>query len=109
MPVLRERVAWSRPRKPRGPELTPDEAAHVKAAIAFLRVRLGGWRALAEAAGLKTATVQYAAKPKGGVSAGVALRVARAAHVPMESLLSGAFPPPGMCAVCGHVRAEGDR
>ena len=70
MTVLRERVAWSRPRARRGPDLSPEEASHVRAAIAFLAVRLGGWQALAEAAGVKLATLRYAAKARGGVSAG---------------------------------------
>ena len=102
MPVLRERVAWSRPRARRGPDLSPEEASHVRAAIAFLAVRLGGWQALAEAAGVKLATLRYAAKARGGVSAGVALRVARAAAQPVEAILSGAFPKPGACPHCGQ-------
>jgi hypothetical protein len=70
MAVLRERNAWRAERRPWGPELTPDEMAHVKAALAFLRARHGGWRALADAMGVKVATVLYAAREGKGVSAG---------------------------------------
>ncbi len=102
MPVLRERVAWSRPKAPRGPELTDDERVHVKATLAFLLARLGSWDAVAKATGLKKATLQYAASKKAGVSAGVALRAARAAGVPLEDVLSGAWPKPGVCPRCGR-------
>jgi hypothetical protein len=72
--------------------------AHVKAALAFLRDRHGGWRALVDAMGIRVATVLYAAREGKGVSAGVALRTARAA----EDVLSGAFPKPGTCPHCGR-------
>jgi hypothetical protein len=102
MAVLRESVSWSRPGKTRGPDLSPEETAHVKAALAFLGKRLGTWRALAKATGLKKGTLGYAASKRGGVSAGVALRVARAAKVQLEDILSGAWPKPGMCPHCGR-------
>jgi transcriptional regulator with XRE-family HTH domain len=102
MPILKERVAWSRPKKPRGPDLSPDERARVKAALVFLRCRYGSLRALAEAMGLKFATVGYAVSKRGNPSAGVALRAARAAGVPLEDVLSGAYPKPGACPRCGR-------
>lgn len=103
MPVLRERVAWSRPKVPRGPDLTPEEAKHVKAALAFLRARYGSWPKAAAAMGLKPVSVRYVASKRGGVTAGVALRAARAAGVPVEDILSGAWPKPGTCPHCGCV------
>jgi hypothetical protein len=102
MVVLRERVSWSRPRKSRGPDLSPEESAHVKAALAFLAKRLGTWGALAKAMGLKKGTIRYAASRLGGVSAGVALRTARAASVSVEDILAGSFPRPGTCPHCGR-------
>lgn len=86
----------------RGPELTEDERQCVKAALVFLRRRYGTWTALAKAMGIKRATVLYAAGKRGSVSAGVALRAARAAAVPLEDVLSGAWPKPGMCPYCGR-------
>jgi transcriptional regulator with XRE-family HTH domain len=102
MPVLREAKTWSRPKARWGPDLSPEEVAHVKAALAFLRIRHGSLRALAGAMGVKVATVSYAACKKGGVSAGLALRAARAAGVPVEEMLAGRYPPPGVCPHCGR-------
>lgn len=74
----------------------------MKAALAFLRLRHGTWAALSRAMGLKKATVTAATGKRGGVSAGVALRAARAAGVPLEDVLSGAWPKPGACPHCGR-------
>jgi hypothetical protein len=102
MTILRAPVAWSRPKKPRGPDLSQEERQHVKVALAFMLKRIGTWKAVADAMGLKKATVRLAASKRGGVTAGVALRAARAAGVPVEDILSGAFPKPGMCPHCGR-------
>jgi len=49
--ILRSRVAWTKPRDltetRRSTDLTPKEADHVRAALRFLRVRLGGGPKLA--------------------------------------------------------------
>lgn len=82
--------------------MSPEEAERVKAALRFLAKRHGTWRALSEAMGVKMATIQYAARKGKGVSAGVALRTARAAGVPAEDVLSGSFPKLGVCAHCGR-------
>ena len=74
----------------------------MKVALAFLRARYGGWQAAADAMALKVATVLYAATKGKSVTAGVALRTARAAGVPVEDVLSGAFPKPGVCPHCGR-------
>jgi hypothetical protein len=102
MPILRERVEWVRPKVRRGPDLSQEECKHVKTALAFLAKRLGTWDALAQAMGVKKNTIQLAASKRGGVSAGVALRAARAAGIPVEEVLSGAFPRPGSCFACGR-------
>ena len=102
MAILRERVAWTRPRARRGPDLSPEEAGHVKEALAFLAKRYGTWRELAKAMGLKSDTIEYAASERGGVTGGMAIRTARAAGVPVEDVLSGAFPKPGVCPHCGR-------
>src|SRR5580704_17771311 len=101
MPVLRERVAWSRPRARRGPDLSPEEADRVRVALAFLAKRFGTWKAMTDAMDLKLDTVRHAVKKRGGVTAGVALRAARAAGVPLEDILAGRWPKPGACPHCG--------
>ncbi len=74
----------------------------MKVALRVLTKRYGSQPALAEAMGLKVATVKYAAKARGTVTAGVALRAARAAKVPLEDVLAGRWPKPGACPYCGR-------
>jgi hypothetical protein len=113
MPILRERIAWSRatpPDKTRtSSDLTPDEQRHVKAALAFLVRRHGSYAKLATVAGTKRATLVLAGGKRGTVSAGIALRVARAAKVPLEDILSGAWPKPGACPTCGRSAEHDER
>jgi hypothetical protein len=82
--------------------LSPEEAGCVKTALAFLAKRHATWDGLAKAMGLKKHTIHYAGSKRGGVSGGVAIRTARAAGVPVEDVLSGAFPRPGVCPHCGR-------
>jgi hypothetical protein len=106
MPILTERVEWSRPRKPRSPELSLDEQANAKLAVRFLRARLGSWVTLAERTGLSVAILRHSTAKRGRVSANVVLRVARAAGVPLEDVLLGAWPG-NACPTCGHVTEGG--
>jgi hypothetical protein len=107
MGILREPRVWAKPRptdKPRqSSDLTPDEQANVKAAIRFLALRFGTFAKLAEAMGAKRGTVLYATSKGSGVSAGIALRAARAAGVPLEDVLGGAWPKVGACPRCGRA------
>jgi hypothetical protein len=113
MPILRERVAWSRARPPTetraSADLTPDEQARVRVAIVFLRTRFGTYPKLASAMEVNLRTLTLAASRRGTVSAGIALRAARAAKVPVETILTGAWPPPGMCPTCGRSAEHDDR
>ncbi|MBI3071426.1 MAG: transcriptional regulator [Deltaproteobacteria bacterium] len=73
----------------------------------FLRKRLGGTRQLAQAMNANPETVSVAlATRRGAVSAGIALRAARAAGVPLEQILSGEWPPAGMCPHCGRASSD---
>jgi|SRR5580692_12330026 hypothetical protein len=101
MAILREAMRWRVAKAPRGPDLSQDEQKHVKTALAFLAKRYGTWGDLAKAMGLKRDTVVYAGR-KGAATAGVALRAARAARVPLEDVLSGTFPKAGSCPMCGR-------
>ena len=65
----------------------------MRAALRFLRDRLGSWKALAKAMGIKQHTLELAAKRRGRrPSAGHALRVARVARVRVETILAGKWP-----------------
>ena len=107
MAVLKERVSWAKPRaateRRTSSDLTPEEQANVRTAIRFLAKRHGSYRKLSEAMGAKVATVQLAGSKRGAVSAGVALRVARASGAPLEDVLAGRWPIAGACPFCGRM------
>ena len=79
-------------------DLTAQEQTNVRAALNYLRARFGTWETLAQALkyGRKTVT------PSTGVSARLAVRVARLAGVGVDDVLCGRFPPPGTCPHCGQ-------
>ncbi|MDP8999889.1 MAG: hypothetical protein M3O46_07235, partial [Myxococcota bacterium] len=96
MAILREAKVWAKPRpkteRRTSSDLTPEEQTNVRTAIRFLVKRFGTYGKLAEAMGAKKRTVVYAAGKRGHVSAGVALRTARAGGVALEEMLSGRWP-----------------
>ncbi len=104
MAILRTRETWKAPRKrpPRPSDLTPEEVANVSAAIRVLRARFGTARRLGEAMGVRVHVVKAATTRRPVVSAGRALRAARAAGVPLEDVLAGRWPKPGTCPHCGR-------
>lgn len=86
------------PRFPRG-DLTPEEQAHAKAALRFLRIRQGGGPALAKVLRISPKTLTNGK----GMSIKLVLRLARLAGVPFDDLISGRYPPPGACPCCGRA------
>lgn len=103
MTILRTTKQWSRPsQRHRLEDLTPDEQGRVRAALVFLSRRFGSWEALAKVMNVKVGTACYSGGQNSKPSAGIALRAARAAGVPLEDILSGAFPPAGACPSCGR-------
>lgn len=106
MSILRERVSYKQARPANetkhSSDLTPDEQKNTKAAIRFLAKRHGTYAKLAMAMGANFGTVRAAAQ-RGTVSAGIALRVARVAHVSVEDVLGGRFPVAGACPICGRA------
>jgi hypothetical protein len=82
-------------------DLTVAEQANVRAALAFLRARCGGWKPLARALRFKATSVANVGHGR-APSASMALRIARLARVGVDDLLAGRFPPPGTCPHCGH-------
>lgn len=109
MAVLEAKKTWKAKRphrsKERASDITKEEAEHVRAAMAILRVRHGGsWTTLAAAMGLHTSVVVRAMSGKTSPSGGMAIRAARLAGASVDDLLSGAWPKPGMCPMCGRQR-----
>lgn len=105
MAVLTKREVWTKPRPAnetrRSTDLTPAEQANVRRALRFLAKRHGDTSKLAKAMGAHRETVQRPTRG-GVVSAGIALRAARRAGVPVEDVLSGAWPSEGLCPYCGR-------
>jgi hypothetical protein len=105
--ILRSCVAWTKPRPPnetrRSSDLTPEEQENARAAIRFLAKRHGTRRKLAAAMGVNFGTLQSALEKRGAVSAGIALRAARAAGVPLDDVLAGRWPVTGACPHCGRA------
>lgn len=82
-------------------DLTVEEQRNVRAALRFLRTRLGGWDALVKATRLSRKTLENVSHGQLS-SAGLAIRLARVAQVPVDDVLAGRWPAPGMCAHCGR-------
>jgi hypothetical protein len=103
MAILTHPVAWRRERGPnaRQPDLDDVQLVNARAAIRFLRVQRGSARRLAAALRLPYATVTRAVRPTGTMSLRMVLRVARAAGVPIDDVLSGEWPG-DRCPMCGR-------
>jgi hypothetical protein len=106
MTILTSTKTWRRPAplaRVTTPDLTPDEIANVKRALRVLCTRHGGWATLAQAMGTNAGNLQVSIVRNRKPSVAVALRAARVAGVPLEEVLSGAWPKPGACPHCGRV------
>ncbi len=103
--ILTTRKTWHGPRPAnqtrRSTDLTPDEQANVRRALRFLAKRHGDTSKLAKVMKAHRETVQRPARG-GVVSAGIALRAARVAGVPLEDVLTGRWPKEGACPHCGR-------
>lgn len=87
------------PRGRRG-DLLPQEQAHIRTALRYLR-RCHGWEPLARAARFNARTlmkVAYGRPP----SARLAVELARFAGVPVDDVLAGRYPT-GVCPRCGYT------
>lgn len=82
-------------------DLSFEEQANVRAALRFVRARSGA-EPLARALGFtrKGLGKVFGGKP---ISVRVVFRLARLISVPMDDLVSGKFPPAGVCRHCGHA------
>jgi hypothetical protein len=98
------------PKQPRrkgrsiAPVFSPDDENRLRAALKNARPKFGTWACLADALRLAPKNLQRVANnPRRRVSAEVAVRLARALGVPVESLLR-APTDAGRCPTCGAVR-----
>ena len=105
-PVLTAPITWNKLRPSdkvrRSSDLTPEEMAYAKVALRVLRLRVGTIRQLATELSANPKTLAAALSKKGKPTAGLMLRAARIAGVPLEEILSGAWPKPNSCPRCGR-------
>jgi DNA-binding XRE family transcriptional regulator len=106
MAILVAKKVWRRERtKPRLhaqlAALTPAEQANVLAFAKTLRARCHSWEAFARRVGVQRLTLFRACTGIQDPCAGLALRLARMAKVPIEAVLGGSLARAGRCAVCG--------
>jgi hypothetical protein len=89
-------------RKP-PPLLTAEEQARVRAALVFLRARMGTWAGVARCVRSKRANLRRvrAGQRINGMR-GLARRLATAVGVSVGDVLAGRFPPAGTCCHCGN-------
>ncbi len=83
-------------------DLTPKEASNVRAALAFLRLRCGGWQPVAKVLKFKETTLAQVHGGGKSVSPTLVFRIAKFAKVGVDDVLTGKFPAPGTCPHCGH-------
>ncbi len=81
--------------------LTSDEVRHFRAALRNICRAYGGVDVLAGVVGVPASTLHQALNKKRRPSAVLVLRVARAAGMHVEALLSGQLSPAGRCPACG--------
>ena len=83
-------------------DLTREEQEHVRNALHFLRVKLGGWRYLTKLLHFEEMTLIQSGNGTRTVTASMAFRIARVVGVPVDDLIHGKFPEPGTCPRCGY-------
>jgi DNA-binding phage protein len=96
------------PKKRRSPALclSPEEAQHLRAAIRNVARAYGGMAVLAAVIGAPVATLNNSLNKRRRPSATMALRVAKAAGMSVEAILSGQLAAAGRCAACGSRIGE---
>lgn len=88
-------------------DLDEKEQKHVRTALLYLRRRVGAWAPVAKALRYEPESLGKVATGRRGVTAALALRVARFVGIGVDALLDGSYVP-GACPKCGHVPDFGD-
>lgn len=107
--VLRERKQWKRETTTRDMRvLTPTERSRVKAALRFMRRRLGGTKALAHAMGMGDSFLEAICGTRGKPSPGIALALSRICGATFDDLIAGRWPSATACPYCGRDDGRAD-
>jgi len=107
MAVLTERRVWKREPKrvtTRVNSLEREQQENVRRALRTLYFRYGTWKDLARAMGVGKNQLKLVMGERAAPSAGLALRAAKVAGVPVEDVLTGKLAEPERCPTCGAVR-----
>ena len=83
-------------------DLDQKEQNHVRAALHYLGIQLGGMKPVAKVVNTAPLTLYKVMGQHSEVSASLALRVARLLDVPFDDLLLGRYQP-GACPKCETV------
>jgi hypothetical protein len=88
--------------------LTHEEVRHVRAALKNTARAYGGNEVLAAVLGITRNALNVAAGNRARLLSGTfAIRLARAAGVAVEAILTGALTAAGRCPTCGHRAGDG--
>ena len=82
--------------------LTDGKQRHVRTAIRFLRLRVGGWQPLANALGVKADTLGKVLRGGRDVTVRLAYAVARLTDASIDDLLAGRLLSSRTCPHCGR-------
>jgi hypothetical protein len=108
MPILTAKQTWKRaPNQNSLKEknrLLPVEEERVRCAMGALLIRYRSWVKVAVALKTDRTTVTRVLHIRKRATPAFALRVARLLGVPLGDVLSGAFPRPGQCPMCGATK-----
>lgn len=83
-------------------DLTAEEQDNVRAALRFLHAKSGTWPNVAKALRAHVVGLRTTARGARTATASLAVRVARFAGVSVDDVLTGRFPPAGVCPHCGQ-------
>lgn len=108
MAILRMKETWKRApavrrKGERLDQLDDAERANVGAAMRVLKAKRGNWKALARALRVSIMIMNRLAQGHTKPTAGLALRLAKLAGVPVEDVLSGKYAKAEVCPHCGQV------
>jgi len=82
--------------------LLPAEEENVRRAMTVLHLRFGNWTRVSEALKTHRTTVERVLNSRRRATPAFAMRVARLLGVNLGDVLSGAFPAPDQCPMCGR-------
>jgi hypothetical protein len=82
--------------------LSEKEQRHVRTALRFLRLKVGGWQPLADALGVNVDSIGKVLRGARAVTTKLAFGVARLTDVSIDDLLAGALLSPRTCPHCGR-------